>query len=123
VWDPATGDEIATLNGHDDSVRGVAFNHDGTLVATASDDGTVRVWDPVSGDEIVAFTGHDDSVVGVAFNHDGTRVATASDDGTAKVWDTATGGSCALIRFLVTAAELQEALGDEEPAACTNLRA
>ncbi len=63
---------------------------------------------------------------GVAFNHDGTQAATASGDGTVKVWDTATSGSCALsqglVGFLVTAAELKEALGDEEPAACTNLR-
>jgi WD40 repeat protein len=117
--------EVATFTGHDDSVWGVAFNHDRTLVVSASGNvvnGTAKVWDPFTGDEGVTFTGHDRSVRGVAFSHDGTLVVSASGDGTAKVWDVATSGSCALVRFLVTDAELKEALGGDEPAECTNLR-
>ncbi|MFC6432406.1 WD40 repeat domain-containing protein, partial [Nocardiopsis tropica] len=29
---------------HDDWVNAVAFNHDGTTLATGSDDGTARLW-------------------------------------------------------------------------------
>ena len=61
-------------------------------------------------------------MVGVAFNDDGTRIATASLDDTVKVWEVATGDSCELVRFLVTIAELRDALGGNEPTACTNLR-
>jgi WD40 repeat protein len=43
LWDLASGDEIATLAGPDDVSWDVEFNHDGTLVATAGEDGTAIV--------------------------------------------------------------------------------
>jgi WD40 repeat protein len=49
VWDPATGIELRTLSGHTDRVEAAVFSADGTRLASASDDGTVRVWDPATG--------------------------------------------------------------------------
>jgi WD40 repeat protein len=46
VWDVQTGKAIVTYTGHTDSVERVAWSPDGTMIASASVDGTVQVWRP-----------------------------------------------------------------------------
>ena len=42
----------ARFHGHDIDINDVAFNHDGSLLATTGDDGAARIWDPATGEEL-----------------------------------------------------------------------
>jgi len=44
IWDVATGEEILTLDGHTNTVRDCAVSSDGKIIASASDDGTIKLW-------------------------------------------------------------------------------
>ncbi len=68
-------------------VRDVAFAPDGTQLATAGDDGLLRMWGVPSGRPLYELAGHDDALQAVAFSPDGRLLVTASDDATARVWD------------------------------------
>jgi WD40 repeat protein len=69
----------------------VAYQPDGTRLATAGSNGTVRIWDTATGEQLHALASHTGWVRSVAYQPDGTRLATAGDDGTVRIWDTATG--------------------------------
>ena len=43
LWSVASGENIATLQGHTGSIRGVAFSFDNTTLASGGEDGMVRV--------------------------------------------------------------------------------
>ncbi len=49
IWDPATGECQRVLEGHTDSVRGIAFAPDASRLATASLDKTARIWSVADG--------------------------------------------------------------------------
>jgi hypothetical protein len=87
---PVTARQIASLrelSAHRDTVRGVTFSPDGALLATCSDDKTVRLWHTGQRRRIRALIGHEKPVNAVAFSPDGTLLASASDDRTVRLWD------------------------------------
>jgi WD40 repeat protein len=75
------------------NVTAVAFSPDGTLLATASLDQTVKTWSTGDGSLQQTFTGHTDGVNSLAFSPDGQKIVSGCVDGTVKVWNVS-GGSC-----------------------------
>ena len=57
------------------------------MLASASEDNTIKLWDVEKKTEIKTLIGHDNTVTSVAFNHNGTMLASASEDNTIKLWD------------------------------------
>lgn len=71
---------------HAKPVRRVAFNSDGTLLASASGDGDCVVWDTTTGREVARLP-HDGGLTTVAFSPDDQYVVTAGFEGIARLWD------------------------------------
>lgn len=72
------------IAGHTDVVLSLAWNGDGTRIATASQDKTARLWEIATGKELFVFKEHSDAVTRVVFSPDSKFLYTASLDRSAR---------------------------------------
>ena len=87
IWTHGALVELAT-DGY--STVGIAVSPDGTRIAGAMTDRTIRIWRS-DGVLLSVLRGHDDLVYDVAFSPDGHELASASYDKTVRVWQLDTG--------------------------------
>jgi WD40 repeat protein len=67
--------------------RAGAFDREGKYLASAHEDGTVKLWSAADGAPVKTWKGHTGPVCGVGFVPDGRTVVSAGSDGTVKLWD------------------------------------
>ena len=77
---------IHNLIGHEGPVLAVDYSPDGNLIATGSEDNTVRIWDSGDGSLVYELVGHTDAVNDLTFSSDGSILASGSNDGTVRFW-------------------------------------
>ncbi|KAH9928209.1 miller-Dieker lissencephaly protein [Fomitopsis serialis] len=75
------------LTGHRGQVLKVAFHPTFNLIASASDDGTVKIWDWETGEFERTLKGHTRSVNDVDFDSKGNLLVSCSSDLLIKIWD------------------------------------
>jgi small GTP-binding protein len=82
---------LRTLEGHQGAVNSVAFDPQGGMLASGSDDKTVKLWEAQSGKLLRTLEGHRDAVGSLAFDPQGATLASGSYDATVKLWETLNG--------------------------------
>jgi len=86
------GSAVMTLTGHDSAVRSVSCSFDGRLLASGSEDGTVRIWDTRTGEEAMSpMRSGDGKVMSVDFARNSKWVASGTESSAVCVWNVTPG--------------------------------
>lgn len=101
VWDSQTGDCLQTLSGHTQGVWCLSWAKSSPvsdcattplpLLASGSEDHTIRLWDLRTGQCLHILQGHDNGVLRLVWSPDGLTLASSSDDATIRFWNSQTG--------------------------------
>lgn len=85
-----TGEVAKKLNGQQGSVNRLAFSQDGSMLAGADQDGTIKIWKlPTGGVEKTIIAANE--ITAMVFAPNGETLATAASDNTIALWNLQTG--------------------------------
>lgn len=88
VWDVASGELLARLEGHEFGIRDLDFDPTGEYIVSGGLRGEVIVWDWDAPDPLLRpLKGHTQTISGVNFSPDSSTVLSGSLDFTIRVWD------------------------------------
>ncbi|TPX49736.1 hypothetical protein SeMB42_g00378 [Synchytrium endobioticum] len=85
-WLPRPPEKLI-LTGHRSPITRIAFHPVFTIIASASEDATVKMWDTESGEFERTLKGHTKAVHDLCFDAKGSYLVTCSADLSVKLWD------------------------------------
>jgi WD40 repeat protein len=77
---------LKTLRGHSSRVWTIAFSPDGQMLASGSEDQTIRLWNARDGTCLTVLQGHTGGVTSLSFSPNGQMLALASEDASIRLW-------------------------------------
>jgi WD40 repeat protein/energy-coupling factor transporter ATP-binding protein EcfA2 len=99
IWDAATGQELARLEGTDGNSLVVGWSPDGTSIAVAYSEMVIRTWDAESARPTTRYSGHADIIADLGWSPNSQRLVSADGGGFVKVWGAATGDEIQSIKM------------------------
>jgi WD40 repeat protein len=101
LWNVLDGQRLARLSGHRSGINSIEFSTDGTIVVTASDDGTARVWGVSDAETRAVFReGRLGRALDASFDRSARRIVVAASDGSSDIYACPVcGGTEELFRF------------------------
>ena len=89
VYDFQSGELKALLKGHTNTIKGLAFSHDGKKLISGEggEKAFAIIWDVERGTILHRLEGHTDAIYGVGFTPDGSKAVTGSHDHTLRLWN------------------------------------
>ncbi len=97
VWDLNTATPRANWQAHGDWVIGSAVSRDGTRLASAGADRSIKIWNVSAHSLLNTLTGHDGKVLSVDFSADGSLLASGGEDKSVRIWDVRSGKALATL--------------------------
>ncbi|MEH2181823.1 WD40 repeat domain-containing protein [Nostoc sp.] len=80
-----------TLSGHTGPVRALTLSLNDQVLASGSDDKTIKLWNPTTGVLLRTLTGHRERIKSILITSDNQTLISTSFDNTIKFWNTQTG--------------------------------
>ena len=100
-WSATTGKVVGEIDDCSDKITSLRFSPDGSMLAAASDNGTVQLWSVTNAKlistldvvkDVVIYTGpssDNDALIQLAFSPDSKTIATVADGNSLEIWDVA----------------------------------
>jgi WD40 repeat protein len=87
IWDAKTGELVATLKGHTNSMCCLAWTKDGKTLISASYDHSIRIWNATNWEQTAALVEHTHFIFAIAISPNDRILASVSLDKTTRLWN------------------------------------
>lgn len=96
LWDINSFNKLKDLKGHKAKVSVIAFNYDGSIMASGSDDNSIKLWNVLTGENFLTMNGHSNQISYLSFlSKSKNKILSSSSDNSFIIWNLADGKEAA----------------------------